>query len=313
MPRNALTRRAMLQMTTGAAIAAPLALTAPDTVAHRLTPADTVAHLGPVRRIEGTLIVSDRSAVPSPIRPSSCSQISLEIGQDGRGVLSLSYFDGTPDDVVPLPAETARALDRALFGGEREGERQRREKREAGWIDCPLYHYKGRCHPGLCDEDGLIHPSTVSRHLGPWFTARDVAAELHRVPAAWGPVVDSYGYWYGPVAERLRGTSEDGRVESVILQLHGLGWGAEYTPEGDEPDGPTIDLWPTHGTHHHPIDPDHPVEWCAYLPGDPVHGACDTIGEALDQAVASLAGRLASLIVAAAIDRAPGDGLALAA
>jgi len=83
-------------------------------------------------------------------------------------------------------------------------------------------------------------------------------------------------------------------------QLHGLGWGAAYAPPGDPPDGPEIDLCPTHGTHHHPIDPDHPVEWCAYLPGDPDHGACDTIGEALDLAVASIAGRLASLNVAAA-------------
>jgi len=55
-----------------------------------------------------------------------------------------------------------------------------------------------------------------------------------------------------------------------------------------------------HGTHHHPIDPDYPVEWCAYLPGDPVHGACDTIGEALDLAVASIAGRLGERLPLAA-------------
>lgn len=87
-------------------------------------------------------------------------------------------------------------------------------------------------------------------------------------------------------------TLEDGRLEGIEIQLHGLGWGKRYTPPGDLPDGPTIDLWPTHGTHHHPIDPDYPVEWCAHLPGDPVHGATDTIAEALDQAVASIERRL---------------------
>ena len=300
MPRNTLSRRAMLQLTTGAAIAAPLALVPTDTVSIDRTLATAVAS-GPVRQITGTLIVFDESPVPSTLHPSTGRTIALDIAEGGESVLTVGHFDGMPDVTIALPADVARELDRVLFHLERVSERRIRENRAAGWIDCPMCR-AGRypCRARLCDEYHLVHPSAVTRHLGPWFTARDVTAELHRIPPAWGAVVAPSPYWAGTDAERLSGSSEDGRVEMVEIQLHGLGWGAGFTPEGDHPDGPSITLWPTHGTHHHPVDPDHSVEWCASLPDDPVHGACDTIGEALDMAVASIAGRV-------------GDGLALAA
>ena len=95
------------------------------------------------------------------------------------------------------------------------------------------------------------------------------------------------------------GTTEDGRIDGIEIQLHGLGWGTQYIQPGSLPDGPTIDLWSTNASDHMPIDPDYPVEWCAHLPGASVHGATATVAEALDLAVASLAGRRAPLNVAA--------------
>ena len=300
MPRNTLSRRSMLQLTTGAALAAPLALmpadaAVADVAAPDRTPALTTT-AGPFRRLDGVLVISDESPDPSPFRRVSSCKIEVDLDEDGRGSLTICFFGSSDVLTIPLPADVAREFDRVLFHVELAAERRIRERRAAGYVDCPVCR-AGRylCRANLCDEHHLVHPSAISAHLGPWFTAQNVAAELHRVPAAWGAKAVPSPYWVGTDAERLSGTSEDGRVEMVEIQLHGLGWGAGFTPEGDHPDGPTIDLWPTHGTHHHPIDPDSPVEWCAYLPGDPVHGACDTIGEALDRAVASIAGRLATV------------------
>lgn len=176
-------------------------------------------------------------------------------------------------------------------------------KTDDGWVRCPLYHYPvDRCTQGLCDESGLVHPAAITARLGPWITLQAAQAELDRIPAAWGAEVVTTPYWSVADAALLSGTSEDGRLEGLEIRLRGIGWGRSYTTPGDLPDGPTIDLWPTNASHHMPVDvdPDRPVEWCAHLPGDSVHGSVDTVAEALDLAVASITGRLGNGLARAA-------------
>lgn len=298
MPRSTLSRRSLLQTTTGAALAAPIALAVPETTEAHAAPATPV--LGPERRLAGILAVTDESPVPTTLHPATGCRLDLAIATDGRATLTVGHFDGTPGAALALPADVARELDRQLFDVERASERRIREKRAAGYLDCPMCD-AGRypCRADLCDEHHLVHPSAITRHLGPWFGAREVRAELHRVPPAWGAAAEASPYWVGGYAERLAGTSEDGRVEGVEIRLHGLGWGALPTDPGDCPWGPSIDLWPRDGTHHVP-GTDLPIEWCAFLPGDPVHGGADTIAEAVDQAVASIERRLGGGLAVAA-------------
>lgn len=296
MPRS-LDRRNLLKLTTGAALVAPTTLQG-LTAAGRSVTSDA-ERSGPARRLHMHLFAFDESPVPGPFQRDTGCELDLEIAEDGGARLTVTHPDRRPDDTLPLPSDLARELDRLLFGVETDWHRRRREKREAGMIACPFDHYGGRCEARLCDEDRLVFPSAITAHLGPWITAEEVRRELRRIPAEWGPVVDSYGYWVERYAERLAGTSEDGRIEGVEIQLHGLGWGTYPVDDPtDLPWGPSIDLWPREGTHHIP-DTDLAVEWCAFLPGDPVHGGADTVAEAIDQAVASLRGRLASLAVAA--------------
>lgn len=299
MPRNTLSRRSMLQMTSGAALAAPLALVPAGAVVADAAAPDRTLAPQPVRRIAGVLVAFDESPAPSTLHPSTGCKLTIDIAEDGGSVLTLGHYDGTPDATIALPDDVARELDRVLFYVERDSERRIREKREVGWIDCPLCSSRYPCRDKVCDEDRLVHPDSITRHLGPWLTEREVRAELHRVPAGWGAVELPSPYWVGDYVERLAGTSEDGRIETIEVQLHGLGWGTYPVDEGDLPDGPSITLWPRDGTHHHP-ETDLPIEWCAYLVGDPVHGGADTVGEALDQAVASIERRLADPLAVSA-------------
>ena len=89
------------------------------TAAHGVTPTDAGPHHGPARRLEGAISVADESAIPSPYRAYSAARITLEIAEDGRGVLTVRHPDQAPSATVDLPAEVARELDRVLFGGER--------------------------------------------------------------------------------------------------------------------------------------------------------------------------------------------------
>ena len=142
MPRDTLSRRAMLQMTTGAALAAPLALMPPgavvaDAAAPDRTPAPVIP-TGPTRYLEGIVSIADRSEARSPFHRDASSKITIDIAADGRGALTLSHFDGPPDQVVAMPAEFARELDDALFYQETATDQRIREKREAGYVDCPM-------------------------------------------------------------------------------------------------------------------------------------------------------------------------------
>jgi len=129
----------MLQMTTGAMIAPPLALTTSEVVAHHVGAVDPNIPdmlVGPFRRLEGRVIVWDKSATPPPFHGEALPAITLDIAHDGRGVLTVAHSLGTPDVVVLLPAETGRALNHALFVFELDHDRRIRLKREAGYVDC---------------------------------------------------------------------------------------------------------------------------------------------------------------------------------
>ena len=78
-------------------------------------------------------------------------------------------------------------------------------------------------------------------------------------------------------AERYRGTSEEGRLFAVDIELHGLGYGATKDEEGND-DGPVIAL-EANGTAW--------VDWTAYRPGAPEHGEAEGVAVGIDAAVVS--------------------------
>jgi len=124
---------------------------------------------------------------------------------------------------------------------------------------------------------------TTAAH--PWITAPQIESEFARIPAGWVPVLHPTQYWPGsgtPDAERPR---EEERLMTAEIQLHGLGWGSDYTPEDDHPDGPAIDL---------DLDEHGLVDWCGCLPGRPVRGHHAEIGPAIAGAVAVIERMLAA-------------------
>jgi len=143
-----------------------------------------------------------------------------------------------------------------------------------------------------------IASAMASRHeieattTGDWITAPQIEAEFDRIPAGWGPVVNPVEHWHGAATPDDEGTPEEERLINVEIQLHGLGWGAGYTPEGDHPDGPTIDLV---------LDKSGHVGWCGYLPGRPVHGQSAEVGLALTGAVSAIERMLADDAASAAL------------
>ena len=160
-------------MTTGAAIAAPIALlpmeaVVADAAAQDRTPESEIP-AGPVRHLAGTILLHDESDTPSPFRQISVADITIGIVPDGRGVFTIRNPDRGPDRVVLFPADVARELDRVLFHVEGESERRIREKRAAGYVDCTVCN-RGRLFRDcrVCDDDHLARPAAIAGFRFPW-------------------------------------------------------------------------------------------------------------------------------------------------
>jgi len=258
-------RRAMLQMTTGAALAAPIALmpagaVAADAAAPDRTPAPEIP-AGPVRRLEGVLSLIDTSVAPSPFRERTAAEITLDIVADGRGVLTLSHPDRTPDQVVLLPADVARELDRVLFHVEGESERRIREKRAAGYVDCTFCD-RGRLFRDcpVCDDDHLARPSAIAGFRFPWLTAAEVAPHLGRLPRSWRATVSAVAEgtpgWRRQFRPETIGTIEQVRVRCVEIELPGAGSADPATIYLRRGEAGGVTWWTAVGEHHDMQNPE---------------------------------------------------------
>ena len=121
-----------------------------------LAPATDRTLTGSTRQMSGVLVVADESPVPSPLRRVTNSAVKIEVAQDGSGVLTLTYFDDSPEQSVAIPADVTCALDRALFGVELNFERIRRERLAAGDIACPTCDGKGWVSCPACKGAGVV-------------------------------------------------------------------------------------------------------------------------------------------------------------
>lgn len=260
-----ISRRSMIQMTTGAAIAAPLALmpagaVVADVAAPDRTPAPEIP-AGPARRLEGVLSLIDKSATPSPFRDRTAAEITLDIVADGRGVLTLSHWDRTPDQVVLLPADVARELDRALFHVEGESERRIREKREAGYVDCTVCD-RGRLFRDcpVCDDDHLARPAAIAGFRFPWLTAAEVESHLGRLPRSWrataSAVEEGTPGWRRQFRPETVGTIEQVRVRCVEIELPGVGSADPATIHLRRGEMGGVTWWTAVGEYHDRQNPD---------------------------------------------------------
>jgi len=256
----------MLQMTTGAALAAPLALmpagaAVADAAAPDRTPAPVIP-AGPARRLEGVLSLIDTSDTPSPIHSSTACRIVLDIVADGRGVLTLSHWDRTPDGVVLLPADVARELDRVLFHVEGESERRIRELRAAGYVDCTVCD-RGRLFRDcpVCDDDHLARPAAIAGFRFPWLTAAEVAPHLGRLPRSWRVTAGDSRQWeterHIPAKHRhLIGTMEARRNLCVEIELPGAGSADPATIYLRRGEAGGVTWWTAVGEYHDMQNPE---------------------------------------------------------